>query len=314
MIDPGHREDLLPTVFRVLVPKLTKHKTGSGPAVKASVHSRRNAVLVFVSTVDDDEFRAFIRIALGEIVLERPLAVPLSRQRKFVEVLTGMLEQVGARLQSSMPAIFTALATLITHHGKSLDEDAMDVDDEVDDEDGDARGEGGVVSRLLLRRAIHLGARLIDTFPVAFMAAEPSRRRILAVVSMWASRLAQELTQARSGPPCCFVHRPASRRSDLICSGVLDTIVAMSAHDELRPLLCDSPTLVRNAFALLSALHVHADVVQAVLSCATNLADHGCLPEHLLTALVAELQTLLCSQLTSQKVRTVRVCPRNRPR
>ncbi|SPQ96852.1 unnamed protein product (mitochondrion) [Plasmodiophora brassicae] len=282
MIDPGHREDLLPTVFRVLVPKLTKHKTGSGPAVKASVHSRRNAVLVFVSTVDDVEFRAFIRIALGEIVLERPLAVPLSRQRKFVEVLTGMLEQVGARLQSSMPAIFTALATLITHHGKSLDEDAMDVDDEVDDEDGDARGEGGVVSRLLLRRAIHLGARLIDTFPVAFMAAEPSRRRILAVVSMWASRLAQELTQARSG--------------------VLDTIVAMSAHDELRPLLCDSPTLVRNAFALLSAPHVHADVVQAVLSCATNLADHGCLPEHLLTALVAELQTLLCSQLTSQKV------------
>ncbi|ORZ06726.1 hypothetical protein BCR42DRAFT_496277 [Absidia repens] len=192
LIDPAHRDGLMPIVMRLLFGRLVERRSKGSKHVKKL---RRKAILGAVSCCKQNEMKTFIDLALepfqsllnvpGETLddegrvtsfefvdqgSEIILNVPWRQQSGLVNVLEDMIKQLGSDLLPFMPSILKVILYIL-HSSQNNDKTHMDIDD-AEDEQGESNDQQhhnmpqtGISNRSKQIRSVTL-RRLLEIFSI----------------------------------------------------------------------------------------------------------------------------------------------------
>ncbi|KAI8146751.1 armadillo-type protein [Fennellomyces sp. T-0311] len=152
LIDPAHRQELMPIVMRILYGRLSQpapRRTKS--STRVNKESRRNAILSAVAICQPSEVECFLDLALASFksVLELPDGimdektgalteftldergnhlldnVPMTRQAGFLSMLEGLLFAMRTKVEPYLPTLLKLVLYIgkFTQHRKNADDD-----------------------------------------------------------------------------------------------------------------------------------------------------------------------------------------------
>ncbi|ORX36413.1 hypothetical protein BD324DRAFT_651653 [Kockovaella imperatae] len=254
VVDPQHRQELLPVAIRLLYGIITSRR-GRSSTVR-NLKARKQAILGALSGCAPSELGTLINLMLGSIVEDTKPSTP-RQQIGFLTLLSDVLRLLGAQTISFWPRLVDSVLALIEHAQEQLDLADDIVMDHHEDPDADEEIDEGASGTNGWRNVRTAGIkRLVQWLrsPVIFEWTDYLKRIFASVISPRLDRLEVENSQAPSA--------------------ILDLIAAIASSPGFAHSLnvFDERTLPKT-FACLNSVKVKPAVVLHVFSIIDSLLE-----------------------------------------
>lgn len=180
LIDPTHRQGLMPVVMRVLYGRLIQRSKASN---KSSKNARRKVILGGISCCKPEEIRIFIDLALEPFqhILELPGVetdqeghvtsfkfdpegyhsiekIAWRKQTGLLNLMEDTIKQLATHILPFLPDLLKVVLYIINfaHSRRSQEDDAMDIDEGNDDKVSDQSTKSKEVKALALKRIVDM--------------------------------------------------------------------------------------------------------------------------------------------------------------
>lgn len=180
LIDPTHRQGLMPVVMRVLYGRLIQRSKASN---KSSKNARRKVILGGISCCKPEEIRIFIDLALEPFqhILELPGVetdqeghvtsfkfdpegyhyiekIAWRKQTGLLNLMEDTIKQLATHILPFLPDLLKVVLYIINfaHSRRSQEDDAMDIDEGDDDKVSDQSTKSKEVRALALKRIVDM--------------------------------------------------------------------------------------------------------------------------------------------------------------
>ncbi|EDO33281.1 predicted protein, partial [Nematostella vectensis] len=124
VVDPAHREELMPIVIRILYGKMQRW-TGAGTSGKAGIGARRAVVLRFLASCPTEEMAVFMDLILAPFKhfssevgvspdsVDLSAVVPLKIQQGYLTMMGQILHQLGGAVNRFLPHLLHICLVLL---------------------------------------------------------------------------------------------------------------------------------------------------------------------------------------------------------
>ncbi|XP_048578586.1 small subunit processome component 20 homolog isoform X2 [Nematostella vectensis] len=124
VVDPAHREELMPIVIRILYGKMQRW-TGAGTSGKAGIGARRAVVLRFLASCPTEEMAVFMDLILAPFKhfssevgvppdsVDLSAVVPLKIQQGYLTMMGQILHQLGGAVSRFLPHLLHICLVLL---------------------------------------------------------------------------------------------------------------------------------------------------------------------------------------------------------
>lgn len=180
LIDPTHRQGLMPVVMRVLYGRLIQRSKASN---KSSKNARRKVILGGISCCKPEEIRIFIDLALEPFqhILELPGVetdqeghvtsfnfdpegyhsiekIAWRKQTGLLNLMEDTIKQLATHILPFLPDLLKVVLYIINfaHSRRSQEDDAMDIDEDNGDKVSDQSTKSKEVKALALKRIVDM--------------------------------------------------------------------------------------------------------------------------------------------------------------